>query len=120
MPTMRVTTPAAQLTAGAQISVLSNTQFEFLPFNALVEFAIIGNSGEAATVNLVATVYSGQDILQEQGPITLKSPTTPIYPDDFLLNDTSLQGERLKVLLANLGTTTAANPVNTVVRITPV
>ena len=117
---MRIVTPAASLTAGAQIAVLAGSQFEFLPFNALVEFAIIGNSGEAATVNLVATVYSGQDVLQEQGPITLKSPTTPVYPDDFLLNDTSLQGERLKVLLANLGTTTAANPVNTVVRITPV
>lgn len=119
MPTIRVVTPFAALTAGAQISTLQNGQFEFLPFNALVEFAIMGSSTEAATVNLVATVYSGQDLLQEQGPITLKTPVVPVYPDDFLLNDTALGGERLKVLLANLGTTTATVNVQTAVRITP-
>jgi hypothetical protein len=119
VPTIQVSTPFGTLTAGAQISVLTGSQFEFVPFNGLVEFAIVGSSTEAATVQLVATVYSGQDVLTEQGPITQKTPVVIVYPDDFLLNDTVINGERLKVLLANLGTTTATVNVRTAVRITP-
>jgi hypothetical protein len=93
-------------------------QYEFLPFNALVEFAIV-SIVEAATVNLQATVYSGSDVLQQQGPVSAKAGHIPVYPDDFLLNDTSLRGDRLSVILQNLGTTATTAPISTAVRITP-
>ena len=119
MPTIRVDSAAATLVAGASLFPLVGNQYEFLPFNALVEFAVVGTTGEAATVNLQAVVYSGSDVLQQLGPISLKAGHIPTYPDDFLLNDTSLRGDRLSVNLQNTGTTTAANPVSTCVRITP-
>jgi hypothetical protein len=117
MPTIRVDTATA-FAAGATAFPLVGNQYEFLPFNALVEFAIV-SIVEAATVNLQATVYSGSDVLQQQGPISAKAGHIPVYPDDFLLNDTSLRGDRLSVIIQNLGTTATTAPISTAVRITP-
>jgi len=117
MPTIRATTPTA-FAAGATSFPLVGNQYEFLPFNALVEFASI-SVVEAATVNLQLTVYSGSDVLQQQGPISAKAGAIPVYPDDFLLNDVSLRGDRLSMILQNLGTTATTAAVQHAVRITP-
>lgn len=101
MPTIRkrVTVPFG----GAPVYPLQGDQYEYLPFPARVQFAIIGTT--TATVNTAATVYSGSDVLQQNGPITQKAVQTPINPDDFLLDDVAGQGERLNVVLTNSGTT---------------
>lgn len=106
----------SSVAAGATFLPLAGNQFEFLPMNALVEFAIVADG--TANSNIVATVFSGSDVLQQQSPVNTKAGAQPIiYPDDFQLNDTSLRGDRLNVLIQNLGTVAAV--CNVVVRITP-
>lgn len=116
MPTIRklVAVPIG----GAPIYPLTGDQFEYLPFDARVQFAIIEKSGVATAV-LQATVYSGSDVLQQAGPVTVKAVGgTAIFPDDFLLDDEASAGERLNVVLTNSGTGAAAS-VECVVIITP-
>ena len=125
MPTIRVQTTAGA--APTTVFPLQGNQYEFLPFNARIEFAIVGHDGATADViNAVrATVFSGSDILQQQGPITDKSATTAqsqnaVYPDDFLLDDVAAAGERLSVQL-DIPDPTALGfiIIDTVVKITP-
>jgi hypothetical protein len=114
MPTIRkrVAVPFG----GAPVYPLTGDQFEYLPFNARVQFAIIGLT--TAGISTQATVYSGSDVLQQNGPITLKAANaSPIFPDDFLLDDEATAGERLNVVLTNSGTVNDACEV--VVIITP-
>lgn len=92
-------------------NVLQGSQFEFLPYNALLEFAINGSA-----VGLVADVYSGQDTLMESGAINSLN-RFGIYPDDYSLNDVAAAGERIKVRIRN--TTAGALTAFTSVRITP-
>lgn len=110
MPTIRVTT--TNIAALSTAFPLQGNQYEYLPFPAQLEFAIVAN---AAGIDV--TVYSGSDVLQQNGPATVKT-TPPLYPDDFLLSDVAAAGERLNVILretANVATT----DIETVVRITP-
>lgn len=100
--------------AGASINPLVGDQYEFLPFPAQVEFAILTDA--ITTVAPVATVYSGSDLLQQEGPIPVKT-TAPSYPDDFLLSDVAAAGDRLNVQIRNADS--AARIFTTVVRITP-
>jgi len=126
MPTIRVKTP---LTDAIQtVFPLQGNQYEYLPFNARVEFAIVGQAVESADIDdVTATVYSGSDILQQRSAITNKSDTTAqtknaVYPDDFLLDDVAAAGERLSVELQIPATTATAIPgenIDTVVKITP-
>jgi len=110
MPTIRVTT--TNLAANGQAFPLQGNQYEFLPFNARVEFAIVAN---AAGIDV--TVYSGSDVLQQNGPATVKA-TPPLYPDDFLLDDVAMAGERLNVVLRETAGV-ATTDIETVVKITP-
>jgi len=124
MPTIRVRNTAA---AGAiTVFPLQGNQYEYLPFNARVEFAIVGHDGGTGGVvsQARATVFSGSDILQQQGPITDKSAVTAqsqdaVYPDDFLLDDVAAAGERLSVQLDIPADTTFDAIFDTVVKITP-
>jgi hypothetical protein len=110
MPTIIKTLAMATGTTG---NPLSGSQYEFLPFNAYLEFAVVSD-----VASVQATVYSGSDVLQEQGDVPIKAAnTSPIYPDDFLLSDVAAAGERISVQLRN-NNAGAAN-VRTVVRITP-
>jgi len=112
MPTIRVTNTLA---AGAVVSPLVGNQYEYLPFNARVEFALVETTA-VAIGDVLATVYSGTDVLQQQGPITIKPAGNAVYPDDFLLDDVAAAGERLNVQVQSaLG----AAVVDTVVKITP-
>jgi len=124
MPTIRVRNLSS---AGATtIFPLQGNQYEYLPFNARVEFALVGKDG--ATPGIVdavtATVYSGSDILQQRGPISDKTAvtaqsTSAVYPDDFLLDDVAAAGERLSVELNVPADTTFDSVFDTVVKITP-
>jgi hypothetical protein len=110
MPTIRVTT--TNLPANSVAYPLAGSQYEYLPFNARVEFAIVSN---AATVD--CSVFSGSDVLQQGGPPTTKA-TPPVYPDDFMLDDVAMAGERISVVLRETGNV-ATTDIETVVRITP-
>jgi len=92
-------------------NVLQGNQYEFLPFNALLEFGIV-----AAAAGILCDVYSGGDTLTEAGVVS-RANRSPLYPDDFTLNDVAAAGERIKVRLRN--TTGAAIVVETICRITP-
>jgi len=120
MPTIRVRTEGQ--TAVATIFPLQGSQYEYLPFNARVEFAIVGDGTDIDLVT--ATVYSGSDILQQRGPITNKTAVTAqsknaVYPDDFLLDDVAAAGERLSVELNIPATMIPGDFIDTVVKITP-
>jgi len=110
MPTIRVTT--TNLAANATAFPLAGNQYEYLPFPARVEFAIVASADEVDV-----TVYSGSDVLQQNGPATVKA-TSPVYPDDFLLDDVAAQGERLNVVLRETAGTGTVD-IQTVVKITP-
>lgn len=76
-------------------NVIAGSQFEFLPYDSALRFALNGSA-----TGLVADVYSGQDVLAEQmGVNTLNR--VPINPDDFLLTDVAAAGERIKIRVRN-------------------
>lgn len=77
-------------------NVIAGSQFEFLPFNAALRFALNGS-----VIGLVADVYSGQDVLAEQMSVNSLN-RVPINPDDFLLTDVAAGGERIKLRVRNL------------------
>ena len=110
MPTIRTTT--TNLGANATAFPLQGNQYEYLPFNALVEFAVVANAA-----GILSTVYSGSDVLQQAGAATVKA-TSPVYPDDFLLSDVAMAGERISVELRETAGV-ATTDIETVVRITP-
>jgi len=110
VPLIRVV--STNIAANSTNYPLSGNQYEYLPFNARVEFAVIAS---AATVDV--SVYSGSDVLQQGGPPTVKA-TSPIYPDDFLLDDVAVAGERISVVCRETGNV-ATTDLETVVKVTP-
>lgn len=103
------------LSANATVdNVIAGSQFEFLPYDAQLEFGIVGNG---TLGDILVDVYSGQDVLMEAGVISILA-RTPVYPEDYTLIDVAAGGERIKIRLRN--TTGGALVVNTAVRITPI
>lgn len=94
-------------------NALAGSQFEFLPYNANLEFGI---NGDANGFEVLGDVYSGQDVLMENGPLN-SATRMPVYPDDFTLTDVAAAGERLKIRLRNTGA--GAHVVQIALRITP-
>jgi len=87
---------SATLAAGAVVdNLLSGSQFEFLPYDASLSFAINGSAN-----GLLSDVYSGQDVLAENFSVN-SANRVPINPDDFLLHDVAAAGERIKVRVRN-------------------
>jgi len=93
-------------------NIIQGSQFEFLPYNAFLEFGMCGSAA-----GLVADVYSGQDTVAESFALNTQN-RFPVYPDDYPLNDVAGGGERIKVRIRN--TTAGALTVFYSVRITPV
>ena len=92
-------------------NVLTGSQFEFLPYDAFLEFGIV-----ASATGIVTDVYSGQDTLCEgMAPSLLNR--FPVYPDDFNLTDVAAAGERIKIRVRNI--TAGALTFFFSVRITP-
>jgi len=83
---------------GATITPWSGNQYEFLPFNALVEVALLADAGDI----WLASVFSGSDVLMQSSQIDELALTVPItYPDDYSLSDVAAAGERLGCQLTN-------------------
>lgn len=93
-------------------NVLSGSQFEFLPYNASLQFGLVGSA-----TGLVLDVYSGQDTLCEGLAPSLQN-RFPIFPDDFNLTDVAAAGERIKVRARN--TTGGALTLFYAVKIDPI
>lgn len=93
MPLMNTRTT---MTANGTSRPLQGLQFEILPYNSLVEFAILADTG--ATVN--NTVYSGSDLLAQSSITQILAVASPIiYPDHYVLNDVAGWNERLSIEL---------------------
>lgn len=100
--------------AAATIFPWQGNQYEFLPFDALIEVALLADAGDTWD----ASVFSGSDVLLQNSRIDTLAIATPItYPDDYSLQDVAAAGERLGCALTN-GTGAPAD-VRTAVRITP-
>lgn len=95
-------------------NVLAGSQFEFLPYDASLEFGLVG---DATAADLRLDVYSGQDTLAENMQPSAAN-RVPLYPDDFALTDVAAAGERIKVRVRN--TAAAARVFNYSVRITAI
>ncbi len=95
-------------------NILAGSQFEYLPYNAFIEFGLCGDANGA---DLRIDVYTGQDIVAEALTPNIQN-RVPIYPDDFPVNDVAGGGERIKVRVRN---TSAAGPrtINWLIKITP-
>lgn len=92
-------------------NVLQGSQFEFLPYDAFLEF---GANGSAA--GLFADIYSGQDTIAESMALNAQN-RFPVYPDDYPLNDVAAAGERIKMRIRN--STAGALTVFFSVKVTP-
>lgn len=87
------------MTANGTAFPLAGSQFEYLPFPAIVEFAILGDTGS----NVRATAFSGSDLLMQSSQIDILAVASPIiYPDHYALNDTAGRGERVGVELMEM------------------
>lgn len=112
MPVMNTRTTMA---ASGLAYPLSGLQFEILPYDSFVEFAVLADTG-ASVRN---TVYSGSDLLSQSSLTQILAVASPIiYPDHYLLNDVAGKSERLSIELQE---TAAGTPiVRSSVRITRV
>lgn len=110
---MLIKVPTALAAAGDGGFPLRGSQYEILPFDAVVEFAV---TTDVAVVN--GTVYSGTDLLQQAAALDILAAANPqLYPDHFILKDAAGRGERLSVELLKISG--AASVVRTQVNITP-
>jgi hypothetical protein len=99
---------------GVTDNVLTGSQFEFLPYDAQLNFGIVGDANAA---DLRIDVYSGQDVLMESAQPSAQN-RIPVWPDDYNLEDVAGGGERIKVRARNLNA--AARDLFFAVRITPI
>lgn len=83
--------------ASVNDNVLQGSQFEFMPYNGVIEFGLVGDANAS---DLVVDVYTGQDVLTENMQPSAQN-RTPIYPEDFTLTDVAAAGERIKVRVRN-------------------
>lgn len=110
MPTIQGVTSTA---AGATTqNVMTGSVYEYLPFNARIEFGIVGDAAGEGRV----TVLSGSDTVLEESSIS-RQARFPVYPDDFSLVDVAQAGERLVIRHRNTGV--GANNLFWAARITP-
>ena len=92
---MAVMQGSTSIGAGATVNVLSGQQYEFVPFNTMVEIGLA-----MAATGLLISVFSQTDLLLDAAPVVIKA-TAPIYPDDFMLQDVAAKGDRLQIKATN-------------------
>jgi len=83
------------LAANSSASALTDDQFEYLPYNSLVEIAMLTDA-----TGVLATIFSGSDLLMDEGPVPIGTINVfPKFPDDYHLTDVAAGGERIKIRL---------------------
>ncbi len=99
---------------GFNANIWTGTQFEFAPYNALLELGVMGSA-----TGLQVTFATGADVLAIDQAVTVVRAANqyPIYPDDFTINDVVAAGERIVQALRN--TTAGALSQFSSIRITP-
>ncbi len=76
-------------------NVITGSQFEFAPYDASVEFGVIGSA-----TGLVSDISTGQEVIAERMSLSTAN-RFPVLPDDFIALDMVRQGERIKVRISN-------------------
>jgi len=96
MPAILIqTTDAAD---GSTTTPLGVSQYEYLPFDAFVQFAIYADTADIFTLS----VFSGSDLLMQNSPMPILATAVPIlHPDHYFLEDGALAGEKLGVNAVN-------------------
>ena len=85
--------------AGATTTnVLTGSLAEFIRAPSLLEIGLVDDTQGEQRV----TVTSGADVLLEESSIS-RQARVPVYPDDFLIRDTAMPGDRLVVKVRNTG-----------------
>lgn len=108
---MPLITQTVSVPANGSATPLVGNQYEFLGRPAAVAFGIVADA-----VGVVQTIFSGSDLLAQEGPVVIRAAgAMPVNPDDFYLSDIAAPGDRLSVLLRN--TTGAAIAARVVVQI---
>lgn len=79
-------------------NVWTGTQFEFSPYDALLELGVMGSA-----TGLQITFATGADTLAIDQAVTVVRAANqyPIYPDDFVINDVVGEGERIVQAMRN-------------------
>lgn len=95
-------------------NVWTGTQFEFAPYNSLLELGVMGSA-----TGLQVTFATGADVLSIDQAVTVVRAANqyPIYPDDFTINDVVGEGERIVQALRN--TTAGALSQFSGIKLTP-
>lgn len=111
MPTIKETTVLA---ANEVATPLSGSQYEYLPWPALIEAAVLVDPGGSVS----ADFFSGSDVVMQNSPLDEKPATEPItHPFDYQIQDVANGGERLGLTIRETAGA-AATTVRTVIRIT--
>ena len=111
MPIIQSVTNA--LAGATVVNVLAGSVYEYLPYNARLEFGLTSDVLGSARV----TVLTGPDTVLEESPVSRQN-RFPIYPDDFSLVDVAAAGSRVVIRYRN--TDAAAQNLFWTLRITPV
>jgi hypothetical protein len=79
-------------------NVWTGTQFEFAPYNALLEMGAMGSA-----TGLQFTFATGADTLSIDQAVTVVRAASqyPLYPDDFVVKDIVGGGERIIQAMRN-------------------
>jgi len=96
-------------------NVWTGTQFEFAPYNALLEASLL-----ASATGLSATFATGADVLVIDQALSAVRAANQygIYPDDFVFTDVVAAGERIIEAIRN--TTAGALSHFSSIKLTPV
>jgi hypothetical protein len=96
-------------------NVWTGTQFEFAPYNALLEASIMGSA-----TGLQVTLATGADVLAIDQAVTPVRAANQygIYPDDYVFQDIVGAGERIVEAIRN--TTAGALSHFSSIKLTPV
>jgi hypothetical protein len=95
-------------------NVWTGTQFEFAPYDALLELGVMGSA-----TGLQFTFATGADTLAIDQAVTVVRAANqyPLYPDDFSVNDVVGEGERIVEAIRN--TTAGALSHFSAIKLTP-
>lgn len=83
--------------AGGVVNTVAGTQYEFIDDASFVQIGIV-----AEATGMLATVYMGHDLVQEESPVFVVAANgLPIVPDHFFVAENVQSGTRLKAQLRN-------------------